>query len=171
MNAPPAADDGLGPGWRAQLAIGIALLLVALAVWLDSQRLPAPPVVGVGPSAAMRLVAVVVAIVAIGHFIGAWRARSRPPAGDGDAAPLHGNLKSLAWVLGGLVGLIAILQLGGGFVVASTWLFAATARGFGAPFSAKSIGLGLVLAALVYLFFTLALSLALPAGPLERLLG
>jgi putative tricarboxylic transport membrane protein len=171
VSDPRPTGDDFGPGWRAQVAIGVALLLVALAVWLDAQRLPAPPVVGVGPSAAMRLVAVIVALVGVAHFFSAWRVRAREPRLAGDAAPIHGNLGSLAWVLGGLVGLIAILQLGGGFVAASTWLFVATARGFGAPLSAKSFGLGVVLSSLVYLFFTRALSLGLPAGPLERLLG
>jgi putative tricarboxylic transport membrane protein len=171
VNAPDAAGEGGGPGWRGLLAIGAALALVALAVWLDAQRLPPPPTVGVGPSAAMRLVAAVVALLAMAHLIAAWRARRRAPSGDADAAPAHGDLASLAWVLGALVGLIAILQLGGGFVAASTWLFAATARGFGATLSVKSIALGFALAALVYVFFTRALTLGLPAGPLERLIG
>jgi putative tricarboxylic transport membrane protein len=171
VNAPDAAGEGGGPGWRGLLAIGVALALVALAVWLDAQRLPPPPTVGVGPSAAMRLVAVVVALLGAAHVVAAFRARKRARGGAGDAEPAHGDLASLAWVLGALVGLIAILQVGGGFVLASTWLFAATARGFGAPLSAKSIGLGFALAALVYLFFTKALTLGLPAGPLERLVS
>jgi len=172
VNEPrPAGEDG-GPGWRAQIAIGIALGLVALAVWGDAQRLPAPPTVGVGPAAAMRLVAVFVALVAFAHFVAAWRTRSRAePLTAGDGMSTHGNLASLAWVLGALIGLIVILEAGGGFVFASTWLFAATSRGFGERWSAKSVGLGFALSAAVYLFFTKALSLGLPAGPLERLVG
>jgi putative tricarboxylic transport membrane protein len=166
VSEPLAAGGDAGPGWRALSAIGIALLLVALAVWLDSQRLPAPPVVGVGPSAAMKLVSAMVAILGVAHLVAAWRARAVP-----GARPEYGDVRALAWVLAALVGLVLLLELGGGFVAAATWLFAATARGFGAKFSPKSVGFGLALSLAVYLFFTRALSLGLPSGPLERLLG
>ena len=73
--------------------------------------------------------------------------------------------------LGALIGLIVILEVGGGFVLASTWLFVGTARGFGQRLSAKAFAISFVLAACVYLFFTKALSLGLPTGPLERLVG
>ncbi|HET7863083.1 MAG TPA: tripartite tricarboxylate transporter TctB family protein [Burkholderiaceae bacterium] len=161
-----AADDNTaGPRPRTQAAIGAGLLLLALALWLDAARLPPPNVVGVGPSAPMRLVAVLVMVVALAHLVAAWRRRALDLP-----APQRGNHASLAWVMAALLGLIAALQLGGGFVLGSAWLFVGTARGFGEKISAKSVGIGAVLAALVYLFFTRVLSLALPAGPLERLL-
>lgn len=161
-----AADDSTaGPRPRTQAAIGAGLLLLALALWLDAARLPPPNVVGVGPSAPMRLVAVLVVAVALAHLVAAWRRRALHTP-----APQRGNHASLAWVMAALLGLIAVLQLGGGFVAGSAWLFVGTARGFGEKISAKSVGIGAVLAALVYLFFTRVLSLALPAGPLERLL-
>ena len=72
-------------------------------------------------------------------------------------------------MFGALVGMILILQVGGGFVIASTWLFVGTARGFGQRLWARGIAIGFVLSVAVYLFFTQALSLGLPAGPLERL--
>jgi putative tricarboxylic transport membrane protein len=161
-----AADDGTaGPRPRTQAAIGAGLLLLALALWLDAARLPPPNVVGVGPSAPMRLVAVLVVVLALAHLVAAWRRRALDLP-----APQRGNHASLAWVMAALLGLIAVLQLGGGFVLGSAWLFVGTARGFGERISPKSVGIGAVLAALVYLFFTRVLSLALPAGPLERLL-
>ncbi len=64
-----------------------------------------------------------------------------------------------------LLGLIAALELGGGFVLGSAWLFVATARGFGERIQVRSVALGLVLSLVVYLFFTRVLTLALPAGP------
>ena len=160
-----AADSSAGPRPRTQAGIGAGLLLLALAIWLDADRLPPPNVVGVGPSAPMRLVALLVAALALAHGVAAWRRRTLDVP-----APERGNHASLAWVMAALVGLIAVLQLGGGFVAGSAWLFVGTARGFGEPLSARSVGIGAVLAALVYLFFTRVLSLALPAGPLERLL-
>lgn len=172
MSEPLDEGDVAAPRWRTQFAIGVALLLLALVVWSDAQKLPAPSVVGVGPSAAMRLVAVIVVVLAAAHWIAAWRHRARVLAGKGtDSTPPRGNHAALAWVLGALLGLIGILQVGGGFVAASTWLFVGTARGFGQRLSVKSFAIGFGLSALVYLFFTKTLSLALPAGPLERLLG
>ena len=56
-------------------------------------------------------------------------------------------------------------------MISSLWLFALTARGFGERIGPKLLGIGAVLSVAVYLFFTKALSLALPAGPLERLLA
>ena len=68
------------------------------------------------------------------------------------------------------MGLIVWLQVGGGFVLGATWLFVATAAAFGQPIRLKSPLIGFVLALAVYAFFTLGLSLSLPAGPLERAL-
>jgi putative tricarboxylic transport membrane protein len=70
-----------------------------------------------------------------------------------------------------LIGQIVLLEIGGGFIVSSVWLFALTARGFGERIGPKLLGIGVAISFAVYLFFTKALSLALPAGPLERLLG
>jgi putative tricarboxylic transport membrane protein len=161
-----SGPDLSGPRPRTQAAIGAALLLLALALWLDAARLPPPNVMGVGPSAMMRLVAVILALLALGHLVTAWRRRTLDLP-----APQRGNRASLAWVMAALLGLMAALQVGAGFVAGAAWLFVATARGFGEPVSARSVGIGVVLAALVYVFFTQGLSLALPAGPLERLLG
>jgi len=172
MSDPVPPADAPAVGWRAQIAIGVALLLLAGLIAFDATKLTVPTVVGVGPTAAMRLVAILVALVAVAHWVAAWRQRARELAGaSSPAAPSYGNRAALGWVLGALLGLIAILEIGGGFVLASTWLFVGTARGFGQRISAKSIAIGFVLSALVYLFFTKALSLGLPAGPLERLVA
>jgi putative tricarboxylic transport membrane protein len=156
-----------GPRWQTQCGIGVALLLTAAALWFDVRNLPVSPAVGVGPSAALKLVGAIVAILGICHFVGAWRARA---AGHSQTAD-HGNHASLGIVLAALVGQILLLEVGAGFIVSSLWLFALTARGFGERVGPKSLGIGAILATLVYFFFTKALSLALPAGPLERLFG
>jgi len=156
-----------GPRWQTQCGIGVALLLVAVALWFDARHLPAPPAVGVGPSAALRLVGVIVALLGLGHFVGAWRARRAGHAASAD----RGNHASLGIVLAALIGQIALLELGAGFIASSLWLFVLTARGFGERIGPKSIAIGVVLSIAVFLFFTQALSLALPAGPLERLIG
>lgn len=159
-----------GPRWPTQVAIGVGLVLIAALIWFDALKLPPGPTVGVGPSAAMHLVAAFVGILGIAHWIAAWRQRAKLAASGAVRTLPHGNHAALAWVLGGLVGLIAILQFGGGFIAGSTWLFVATARAFGERLSIKPFAIGIVLASLVYAFFTKALSLSLPAGPIERLL-
>lgn len=55
-------------------------------------------------------------------------------------------------------------------MLGAAWLFVATARGFGERLRPRSLLLGFGLSLLVYLFFTRVLSLALPSGPLERML-
>jgi putative tricarboxylic transport membrane protein len=152
-----------GPRPRTQAAIGAGLLALAAALWLEANRMPPPHIGGVGPSAALRLVGALLAGLGVAHLVGAWRQRAPAP-------PERGHHAALAWVLSALVGLMVVLGAGGGFVLGAAWLFVATARGFGEPIALKSIALGVGLCGLVYLFFTRALSLALPAGPFERLL-
>jgi putative tricarboxylic transport membrane protein len=156
-----------GPRWQTQCGIGVVLLLVAAALWFDTRQLPASPAVGVGPVAALKLVSLLVTALGIAHFVAAWRAR----AAAGVTATDRGNHTSLGIVLAALVGQILLLEMGGGFIVSSVWLFALTARGFGERIGGKLLAIGATLSVLVYLFFTKALSLALPAGPLERLIG
>jgi putative tricarboxylic transport membrane protein len=73
-------------------------------------------------------------------------------------------------MIGGLVALIATIWLGGGFIPATTLLFAATARAFGRRALVVDLVIGFVIGVLVYLAFTRLLTLSLPEGPLERLL-
>lgn len=164
--APPAplTTHEAGPRPHALALIGVVLLALAAALWIDAARLPAPAIGGVGPSAAPRLVGVLLAGLGLAHLVAAWRARGLVIEAD------RGNHRSLAWVLAALVGLMLVLHVGGGFVAGAAWLFVATARGFGEKFGLRSVALGIGLSVLVYLFFTRALSLALPAGPLERVL-
>lgn len=161
-----------GPNWRTLMGVALALLLLALLIWLDANRLPEQVTAGVGPAAPMRLVALFVAALGLAHAVAAWGRRVRETE-EGfeprDAAPAT-NLAALAWILGGLAVLALCLQFGGGFVIGASALFVGTARAFGQPVGARSVGIAVVLTSLVFLFFARALSLALPAGPLERLL-
>jgi putative tricarboxylic transport membrane protein len=158
------------PGWQTLAGIALALLMLALLIWLDASRLPGPATVGVGPAVAMRLVSLFVGGLGLAHGVVAWGRRVRETE-EGfvprDAAPAT-NTAALAWVLGGLAVLAACVELGGGFIVGATALFVGTARAFGQPVGVRSLGTGLGLTALVFLFFARVLSLSLPAGPLER---
>jgi putative tricarboxylic transport membrane protein len=161
-SAAPSTHDA-GPRPLASAAIGAGLLALAAAVWLDSIGLPTPTA-GVGPGVAPKLVSLFLAGLGIAHGVAAWRSRGLQLQVD------RGNHRSLGWVMAALIGLIAVMQIGGGFVLGAAWLFIATARGFGEAIRARSLALGFGLSLLVYLFFTQALSLTLPSGPLERLL-
>jgi putative tricarboxylic transport membrane protein len=148
--------------------IGVALLALSILVAFDAWDLAPGAVRGVGPAAAMRIVAAFLALLGVAHLVTAVRHRhSASDRQRGDPT----NRAALGWVLGALAGLMLTLQFGGGFIVAAAWLFALTARGFGEPLGLRSIGIGVALSTTVYLFFTKALSLGLPAGPLERLIS
>lgn len=167
-----AESHTFGPGWRTQGGVGLALLLLALLIEWDAQRLPEPGAVGVGPAVAMHLVAALVAVLGVAHLVVAWGARVRDTE-EGfvprDAAPAA-NRAALAWILGGLAALGLSVPLEAGFVLGASALFVATARAFGQPLGWRSFSIGLGLTTLVFLFFARVLSLTLPVGPFERLL-
>ena len=161
-----------GPSWRTLAGIALALLALAFLIWFDANRLPEQVTVGVGPAAAMRIVALFVGGLGVAHGVLAWGRRVREVEegfAPRDASPTT-NPAGLAWILGGLAALGASVHFGGGFVLGATALFIATARAFGQPVGIRSVGIGWVLTTLVFVFFARVLSLSLPAGPFERLL-
>jgi putative tricarboxylic transport membrane protein len=80
------------------------------------------------------------------------------------------NNTAIVRILGGLAALMAVIGFGGGFIIATTLLFAMTSAAFGRKALHIDLAIGFVLATVVYLVFSKILSLALPAGPLEHLL-
>ncbi|WP_420475740.1 tripartite tricarboxylate transporter TctB family protein [Noviherbaspirillum sp. ST9] len=161
----PAAQQV--PAWRAPLVVGMVLLALATLTLVDAFRVTSGTGPGVGPSVAMKLIGGLLGLLGVAHFITAWRNRS---ASLDLALEEVMNPASLAWVLGGLIAQIVVLALGGGFIIGATVLFVCTACGFGRKLLSLGPVYGLALSVLVYVFFTKALSLTLPAGPLERLL-
>ena len=156
------------PAARAPFVVGIALLMLGSVTLFDAFRVASGVGPGVGPSAAMKLIAVLLAGLGIAHLVQAVRLAKRGAVREGADKV---NLASLAWVLGGLVLQIVLLSLGAGFILSSTVLFTATTCGFGSSLRSWGPLYGLVLSTLVYVFFTKALSLSLPMGPLEQLFG
>ncbi|HYI27044.1 MAG TPA: tripartite tricarboxylate transporter TctB family protein, partial [Bradyrhizobium sp.] len=114
-SAKPAID-------RAGMAIAATLFVIALVILWDAMALPAP-VYGIGPRAMPILVASGLILLAIGNAYLAWR-------GDFPAREDY-DPKALGLILGGLAALMAIIGLNGGFIPATTILFAATATAFG----------------------------------------
>lgn len=71
------------------------------------------------------------------------------------------------WIAAGLFGQIFLIANGGGFILATTVLFAASAWGLGHRSWLTAPAIGLVVTTLLYILFQLGLGLALPAGPAE----
>jgi len=150
---------------RPDLAgLAIALILVALAalVFWDMSNLQLGAVYGIGPKAMPIIVATGLLLLGLGNAVLAIR---------GDLPERETvDFGAIALILGGLVALIGLIALGGGFIPATAVLFAAVARDFGRSAFLVDLLIGFVLGLLTYLLFARLLALTLPAGPLERLL-
>lgn len=154
-----------GPGRFDADAFAIALGLLALAalVAYDASTLQATQIyASVGPRAVPYVVAgglsICGVLTAIAAFRGVFPARE----------PDHWG--PVAWIAGGLLFQILAIAYGGGFILATAVLFAATSRAFGRKALAVDFLIGLALGTGVYLLFTKVLTLSLPQGPLEHLL-
>jgi putative tricarboxylic transport membrane protein len=147
---------------RAGLFIAALLLAAAGVIYWDTTNLQITSVYGVGPKAMPIVVASGLVLLSIGNLVMA----------------LHGDLparesadpKAILLILGGLAALIALIGLGGGFILATAILFATTATAFGRRAFLTDLAIGFGLGLVIFLLFDKLLTLSLPAGPLERLL-
>jgi putative tricarboxylic transport membrane protein len=78
------------------------------------------------------------------------------------------NYAGLFWIIAAIVAQIALLYGGSGFIIASTVLFAFSARAFGQTTYLLNLLIGAALSVLLFVLFRYGLGLALPGGPLER---
>jgi putative tricarboxylic transport membrane protein len=146
---------------RAAVPVAVLLLAAAGVIAWDTSRIEVASVYGLGPEAMPTVVAAGLALLGIGNLVTAFR--GAPPR---DAV----DLTAVLLILGGLAALMAVIAFGGGFIVATALLFAATATAFGRRAPVTDLAIGLALGTVVYLLFVKLLSLSLPIGPLERLL-
>jgi putative tricarboxylic transport membrane protein len=146
----------------AGLIVAALLALTAAVVAFDASRLELGQTYGLGPKAMPYVIAVGLVLLAIGNLV--MGLRGDMPAREGS------DPGAIARILGGLAILIAIIGFGGGFILATTILFAMTAMAFGRRLFLTDLAIGFVLACAIYLIFDKVLTLSLPAGPLERLL-
>ncbi len=144
------------------LVVGILLLVVAAVVAYDGSQIGGPSTYGIGPRATPYVIAVFLALLGLGHLVTALR--------DGLPVPEEADPVAIAWIGVGLAALLGSVAFGGGFLVGTTLLFAATARAFGNRRLWLDLLIGIVLSVVVYLLFNRLLTLTLPEGPLERLL-
>jgi putative tricarboxylic transport membrane protein len=164
MTSDRASGNGPAPRRVDPAGLVIALVLAAVAavlVW-DANQLQSNTTYGMGPQVMPIVIAVGLGILAIGNLIDALRG-NLPPRESADP-------KAVLLILAGLALLIAIIGLGGGFILATTALFVTTSTAFGRRAILADLAIGLVMTTLIYLAFDRLLTLSLPAGPLERLM-
>ena len=145
----------------AGVVIAIALGAIAAVLIWDAGQLQSNNPYGMGPHVMPVVIAIGLGIFAIGNLVEALRG-NLPARESADS-------KAVWLILGGLAMLIAIIGLGGGFILATTALFVATATAFGRRAILADLAIGFVMTTLIYLAFSRLLTLSLPAGPLERL--
>ncbi|MCC6890928.1 MAG: tripartite tricarboxylate transporter TctB family protein [Hyphomicrobiales bacterium] len=141
----------------------VALLVAALAgviVW-DMTGMQISQTYGIGPKAMPVVVAIGLALLAIGNLMMALRRNFPQPE-----QPAH---MPAVLILGGLVAVIVFISIGAGFIPAVSVLFAATAAAFGRRAVSVDLAIGLALGVAAYLVFAKVLALSLPMGPIERL--
>jgi putative tricarboxylic transport membrane protein len=146
----------------AGLVIALTLAAVAAVLVWDANQLQSNTTYGMGPHAMPIVIAIGLGILAIGNLIDALRG-NLPPRESADPG-------AVLLLLAGLALLIAIIGLGGGFILATTALFVTTSTAFGRRAILADLAIALVMTTLIYLAFDRLLTLSLPAGPLERLM-
>jgi putative tricarboxylic transport membrane protein len=144
------------------IAVAVLLFILAAVIFWDMSRLELSSIYGLGPKAMPIVVASGLALLAIGNVVMAL-AGDFPERDDADP-------KAILLILGGVVALIVLIGVGGGFIPATAILFVATAAAFGRRALVTDLVIGLVLALVVYLIFAKLLALSLPMGPIERLM-
>jgi len=147
---------------RAGVVIALALAALAVVLVWDASKLQSTTTYGMGPEVMPVVIAIGLGILAIANLIDALRGNL--PARE-SADP-----RAVWLILAGLALLIAIIGLGGGFILATSALFVTTSAAFGRRAILIDLAIALVMTTLIYLAFDRLLTLSLPAGPLERLL-
>jgi putative tricarboxylic transport membrane protein len=155
------SERGVRRADPAGIAIAVFLLAIAALVFWDMSKLQLTSTYGVGPKAMPIVVATGLGILGLANLVMALRGEL-PARESADPRPI-------LLILGGLAALIALIGLGGGFILATAILFMATATAFGRRAPLTDFAIGLALAIVIFLIFDKLLSLSLPSGPIERL--
>lgn len=153
------------PARREGLWFGAALLALGALIAAQALGIPAATThTVVGARAAPLLTAALLTLLALGFAVDALRGGAMPSTAPGEA-----NRSALAWVGAGLLLNVALIAEVG-FILATTVLFAATARGFGSRRPWRDAVTGFVLATLVWLAFDRGLGYRIGTGLVENLL-
>lgn len=148
---------------RAQLIISALLIALALFTFYQTQLIQADGGYStVGPRFSPLLVAAALLVIGVlllrQALTGGWRNM------EAATPPEPFFVLAFWWIAGGLAINMAVIGFIG-FTLASALLFVMVTRGFGSRNLMRDGVIGLVLALVVFLFFTRVLGLALPASP------
>ena len=149
-----------------QLAVAIGLIVIGGLIFIGAFALPAGGgYAQVGPGVVPRGVGALMIVLGIfllrEAFTGGFR-------GVDEEAEVHLPMDwpSFAWVSGGIIAYGLVIEHAG-FILSSTILYVAVARGFHSRRWLLNAGTGVVLAAIVFAIFNYGLGLTLPAGVLK----
>jgi len=148
---------------RADIVVGVVLLLLAAILWHDAVNLGRMVAYGIGPAMMPKVIGSGLAILGLASILTGFRSAARETEAVDWAAVIT--------ILAGFLALTACIALGAGFIPAMTVLFVVTASAFGRRAFLADAGIGFALATLTYLLFSKLLALSLPRGPLEHLIG
>lgn len=158
-------EAGSGTGKRdiAVLLIALALFALAAVIFNDASGYPVRrSYARFGPEIVPFIIATGIMILSALTAFMAWRGRFE--------ARDRLNYAGLLWLVGGIVLEIVMLYGGAGFILGSAVLFACAARAFGQTTLLLNLAVGAVISTLLFLLFRYGLGLALPSGPLERMI-
>jgi putative tricarboxylic transport membrane protein len=148
------------PDWAALFVAAFLLAIAAVVAWdVAHMRTGVATYSRIGPRAFP--IGVALGLAALGVLTAIMAFRPAPELERDEVAPM-------AWIVGGLVAQIALLPLAG-FSIATGAVFAGTAAAFGRRQLWVTYPAGVAGALAIWLFFSKALKLVLPVGPLERL--
>jgi putative tricarboxylic transport membrane protein len=143
------------------LAIAAGLALLAALIGWDAAHIEAGAgYARIGPAAFPYAIAAGLLALALATAVAAWRG-TFPSREPDEIAPI-------LWIVGGLAFQLLALRTVG-FSIATGAMFACAARAFGQRPLVVNLAVGIVLSFAVFLVFARLLKLALPMGPLERL--
>lgn len=145
---------------RAEVALSAGVLAVGIGAAAVTTALPSEGgYARIGPNFMPGLVSA--GLVVLGAWLlfealtAGWRHRQEQPEVFQRAPFL--------WVTAGLFAHMALIGKAG-FVIAGAALFICVARAFGSARFLRDLAIGVALALVIYLFFTLVLNVSLPAG-------
>src|SRR5262245_64744133 len=125
------------------IVVAVILAVLDSIIVYDMSTLQITQTYGVGPKAMPIVVATGLGLLAIGNLVMAFR-------GDFPEREQAAHLP-IVLILGGLVAVIVLIGIGGGFILSMTILFAATAAAFGRRTILIDLAIGFVLATATYL--------------------
>ncbi|HEX4943117.1 MAG TPA: tripartite tricarboxylate transporter TctB family protein [Usitatibacteraceae bacterium] len=154
---------------KGQIAVSAGVLALGVLVLVGGWDLPAGGgYAQVGPGVVPRVVGV--ALLLLGAML-LREALTGGYRGVDEEAEVHLPMdwKSFAWVSAGIL-IYGVLVERAGFLIASTVLFVAVARGFNSRRWLLNAAVGLVIASFIFSVFNYGLGLQLPAGVLRGIL-